>query len=206
MRPDLEDRINHQVTKAFAGPEQRFPAAVRSLENGFDFTPAERRLALRAEGGSFHSQPEWYYMVDLPSERYYGLEDKTDLFSPGYFEYHLEGGQTATLTAFADAADRPIPDGIEWPEQREYPSSTGPDELFEPAMRRFVVKRDEFSTVIAGYPWFLDWGRDTLIALRGLVVGNFRPEAEAIIRQFALFERNGTIPRLCGCGRFCRNP
>ena len=118
------------------------------------------------------------------------------MFSPGYFEYHLEGGQTATLTALADAADRPIPDGIEWPEQREYPSSTGPDELFEPAMRRFVVKRDEFSTVIAGYPWFLDWGRDTLIALRGLVVGNFRPEAEAIIRQFALFERNGTIPNM----------
>ena len=196
LRPDLEDRINHQVTKAFAGPEQRFPAAVRAFENGFDFTPAERRLALRAEGGSFHSQPEWYYMVDLPSERYYGLEDKTDLFSPGYFEYHLEGGQTATLTAFADAADRPIPAGIEWPEQREYPSSTGPDELFEPAMRRFVVKRDEFSTVIAGYPWFLDWGRDTLIALRGLVAGNFRPEAEAIIRQFALFERNGTIPNM----------
>ena len=61
---------------------------------------------------------------------------------------------------------------------------------------RFVVKRDEFSTVIAGYPWFLDWGRDTLIALRGLAVGEFRAECEAIIRQFACFERNGTIPNM----------
>ena len=36
------------------------------------------------------------------------------------------------------------------------------------AIRQFVVKRDTLKTVIAGYPWFLDWGRDTLICLRGM--------------------------------------
>ena len=63
-------------------------------------------------------------------------------------------------------------------------------------MRRFVVKRDKLNTVIAGYPWFLDWGRDTLIVLRGLLQGAFRKDAEAIIRQFASFEENGTIPNI----------
>lgn len=196
LRPDLEDRINHQVTKAFTGPEHRFPAAVRPLENGFDFTPAERSLRLRAEGGVFHSQPEWYYLVDLPAERYYGLEDKTDLFSPGYFEIPLCGGESARLFAEAVPAGTPEGEPCTWPEEGRWPEAVPPRQLFEPAMRRFVVKRDEFSTVIAGYPWFLDWGRDTLIALRGLVAGGFRTECEAIIRQFACFERNGTIPNM----------
>lgn len=63
-------------------------------------------------------------------------------------------------------------------------------------MRRFIVKRDRENTIIAGYPWFLDWGRDTLIALRGLVKGEFETEAAAIIRQFACFEKDGTIPNV----------
>ena len=196
LRPDLEDRINHQVTKAFTGPEHRFPAAVRPLANGFDFAPAERLLRLRMEGGAFHSEPEWYYLVDLPAERYYGLEDKTDLFSPGYLEIPLRGGESARLFAEVVPAGSPEEDSGTWPEAAPRPDAVAPRQLFEPAMRRFVVKRDEFSTVIAGYPWFLDWGRDTLIALRGLAVGEFRAECEAIIRQFACFERNGTIPNM----------
>lgn len=58
------------------------------------------------------------------------------------------------------------------------------------------MKRDRENTIIAGYPWFLDWGRDTLIALRGLVKGEFETEAAAIIRQFACFEKDGTIPNV----------
>lgn len=195
LRPDLEDRVNHNVTKAFTGPEQRFPAAVRATATGFDFTPAERTLRLSCNCGRFQTEPEWYYMVDLPAERHYGLEDKTDLFSPGYFEIPLSGGETACLTASVHPAGTRR-DRYQWPEQTAIAESVHPETLLESALRRYVVKRDAFSTVIAGYPWFLDWGRDTLIVLRGLAAGHFREEAAAIIRQFACFERNGTIPNM----------
>ncbi|MBO5308948.1 MAG: glycogen debranching enzyme N-terminal domain-containing protein [Lentisphaeria bacterium] len=192
LRPDVEDRINHHVTKAFNGPEHTFPAAVKAFENGFDFAPAERLLRLEFGSGKFHSEPEWHYMTDLPAERYYGMEDKTDLFSPGYFDVDLCGGEEVILTAVID----PEKQQIRWPSGREFSAEIPPQELYENVMRRFVVKRDELNTVIAGYPWFLDWGRDTLIVLRGLLQDPFRKDAEAIIRQFASFEENGTIPNI----------
>ena len=45
--------------------------------------------------------------------------------------------------------------------------------LLKQAMQAYIVQRDELKTVIAGYPWFLDWGRDTLICLRGIIVADF---------------------------------
>ncbi|MDD3885251.1 MAG: amylo-alpha-1,6-glucosidase [Victivallaceae bacterium] len=195
LRPDVEDRVNHEVTKAFRGEEGRFRSAVQAYGDGFDFAPDVRKLSLRVPGGRFVREDEWHYMVDLPDERYYGMEDKTDLFSPGYFEFILKGGETCTLEASVSLPGFD-PAQVSWPVDGDYPADVAPHDLFNESMRRYVVKRDEFSTVIAGYPWFLDWGRDTLIVLRGLVTGGFRAETAAVIRQFASFERNGTIPNM----------
>ena len=197
LRPDLEDRINHELTKAYTGPEKRFPESVRETGSGFEFTPSDRTLEVKIENGAFHREPEWYYLVALPAERYYGLEDKTDLFSPGYIEIDLAGGGSAGLTAEIRPSGT-APGSAKFPPGCDdcIPAEVNPAALFAPAMRRFIVKRDRENTIIAGYPWFLDWGRDTLIALRGLVKGEFETEAAAIIRQFACFEKDGTIPNV----------
>jgi predicted glycogen debranching enzyme len=60
----------------------------------------------------------------------------------------------------------------------------------------YVVRRDALKTVIAGYPWFLDWGRDTLIALRGLIADGRHGDALAILREFGRFEERGTLPNI----------
>ena len=70
------------------------------------------------------------------------------------------------------------------------------DTVIHHALRHFIVNRDEFKTVIAGFPWFLDWGRDTLIVLRGLIDDGFENEASDILRQFAKFEKQGTLPNM----------
>jgi predicted glycogen debranching enzyme len=59
-----------------------------------------------------------------------------------------------------------------------------------------VVRRGDISTVIAGYPWFLDWGRDTLIAARGLIAAGKLRETREILLQFAKFEKDGTLPNM----------
>ena len=64
------------------------------------------------------------------------------------------------------------------------------------ALRDFVVRRDALMTVIAGYPWFLDWGRDTFIALRGMVADGMFDEALGIVRKFGEFESGGTLPNM----------
>ena len=65
---------------------------------------------------------------------------------------------------------------------------------FERAARQFVVRRDDGKTVIAGYPWFLDWGRDSLICARGLLAAGMVDEVKQLLLTFAKFEKDGTLP------------
>jgi starch synthase (maltosyl-transferring) len=62
------------------------------------------------------------------------------------------------------------------------------------ATRAFVVRRDDGVTVIAGYPWFLDWGRDSLICARGLLAAGMVEQVKQLLVSFGRFARNGTLP------------
>ncbi len=192
LRPDIEDRCNHEITKAFAGPEAHWPSAVEANKNGFIFAPAhDRKLMLQAEHGAFHSEPEWSYMIDHPVDRARGIDGSSDLFSPGYFTIELKGGTSRSLIASIN--ETPAFDAPTYDVETESPSLKT---VLQTAMKQFIVKRDAFQTVIAGYPWFLDWGRDTLICLRGIIAAGLLDEAKNILLQFAKFEKGGTIPNM----------
>ena len=193
LRCDIDDRDNHAVTKAYAGAEKAYKQAITSSENGFVFAPArDRQLTVKMENCRFYRADEWKYMVELPLESYYGLENKSDLYSPGYFSGNITGGEQFTLSAVA-----PIPDTLpEYPACDRFPAGGDIVEVAENSLKTFVVKRNEYRTVIAGYPWFLDWGRDTLIVLRGMIAANMLAESREVILQFAGFEKQGTIPNM----------
>lgn len=194
IRPQIDDRHNHEVTKAYAGAENAFPNAVSSGGNSFIFAPAsERELTVSMDKLQFFREDQWSYMNDLPLENYYGLDHAADLFSPGYFAGLLHGGQTAVMNADVNGKKTDIP---EYPELDRFPASMEIMETAYNALSAYVVKRNEYRTVIAGYPWFLDWGRDTLIVLRGLIAAGRLEESREIILQFAGFEKNGTIPNM----------
>jgi len=200
LRPHIEDRSFHTTTKAFAGAEQHWPAAVAPVANGFDFAPGgNHRLEMRLSGGRFTGEPEWYYNIPHPFEAQRGLADSGDLFSPGFFKAELKCDNPITLSAAVssdhcllnterisvnDAFDLNLPD-------REPLADALRDSI-----RAFIVKRNDTRTVIAGYPWFLDWGRDTLICLRGIIAAGMLDEARDILVQFARFEKNGTLPNM----------
>ena len=203
LRPDIEDRSFHETTKAFAGPERDWPRAVSAGRQGFTFTPhPPRRLEVLCEAGEFVAEPEWQYMVRRPVEARRGLDPDSDLFSPGWFRIALTGGQTATISAHATVAGtterrqpRPTPHWVAgWFES--HPQRLPLGEALAQALDQYVVRRGGFHTVIAGYPWFLDWGRDTLIVVRGLVAAGRLEQARAIVQQFARFEEGGTLPNM----------
>ncbi|MBE6387693.1 MAG: glycogen debranching protein [Lentisphaerae bacterium] len=190
VRCFVEDRTNHHLTRACDGAENRFRDSVISGERGFVFAPYGRKLEVASDCGRYCSEPEWHYMQHLPFEEYYGQDCKTDRFSPGYFEIPLDPGSSAEITAVCNDA---VP---KWT-AASFKENMSAGEFIGDAMRRFVVRRSDLNTVIAGYPWFLDWGRDTLIVLRGLVKHpEFRSDAVRILQAFASFERNGTIPNV----------
>ena len=62
------------------------------------------------------------------------------------------------------------------------------------ALRAYVVQRDAGKTVIAGYPWFLDWGRDSIIVARGMLHAGMEEEVVALLKIFGRFESDGTLP------------
>jgi glycogen debranching enzyme/glycosidase len=67
-------------------------------------------------------------------------------------------------------------------------------EQLQKAVKAFVVQRGTGKTVIAGYPWFLDWGRDTFICARGLLAAGMLEEVKQMVVTFARFEKDGTLP------------
>lgn len=127
--------------------------------------------------GSYQHEPRWFRQFWYRSEQARGLDAVEDLASPGTFVYDL-GGRDATLLLRAGdsrgvALDDYVPSALEAEAARR--SRLGA--ALARAARQYLVERAPGRTVIAGFPWFGDWGRDTFIAMRGLVLGTGQYEA-----------------------------
>jgi predicted glycogen debranching enzyme len=201
VRPDVEDRNFHDTTKAHTGPERAFRQAFKDEGDHFTFGQDERRqLKVAVEGARFHSEPEWLYMVHRPLEAGRGLDPYSDLFSPGYFQFELGGGDHTLLTATM-AESEALPGEFQRSISALTTAHLGDDDFsadvaLKAALGAFIVRRAPFKSVIAGYPWFLDWGRDALIVVRGMIAAGMIEEARAVLLQFGRFEEKGTLPNM----------
>ena len=201
IRPDIDDRNFHTNTKAYMGPEHQWPGSCHTCDRGFQFAPGTgRKLIMQSTAGEFILEPEWQYMVYLPVEADRSMDPHTDLFSPGYFSFYLTGNQSTHLTATASTGtEQTAPKS---PSKKEIDLKQPPtkeisfETALKNALKAYIVRRGRLHTIIAGYPWFLDWGRDTLIVIRGLISAGYLKEAETILMQFASFEENGTLPNM----------
>ncbi len=194
-RFDIEDRSFHSQTAHNSGSDRHFRTFTQALHGsgGFEFTPAaDRQLRVFCDRGQYHAEPEWCDGIPHPVESTRGQEVSGDAYSPGWFECPLEIGRPVVLTATAELDAR-------WTEPEEPLPWTDPaPQDFERAVRvainAFVVRRGTGKTVIAGYPWFLDWGRDTFIAARGLITAGMHDTVLEILRVFGKFVDRGTLP------------
>jgi predicted glycogen debranching enzyme len=200
VRCDIEDRNFHSETKRNGGADFHFASNTREIQNskskiknvaGFEFTPApDRQLRVFADAGEYHPQPEWCENIPHPVEASRGQTASGDAYSPGWFEIPLAKGADATLVLTAESAEFKIG-------KRKAESGNSENNFtaqLELAARQFVVRRDEGKTVIAGYPWFLDWGRDSLICARGLLAAGMVDDVKQLLLTFAKFEKDGTLP------------
>jgi len=206
LRPDIEDRSFHETTKAYLGLEELWPKSVTTGSNGFAFTPGSKRcLQIQISRGSFVPEPEWQYMVHRSMEKERGLDPDSDLFSPGYFSVELRGGQRVELTSrVSESTHDPLPAPRPPDPDREKTGPGGtekqkPLEALEKALDHYIVKRGALKSIVAGYPWFLDWGRDAIIVVRGIIAAGRTGDARDILKQFGRFEMNGTLVQRSDC-------
>jgi predicted glycogen debranching enzyme len=194
---------------------------IEEVENGLRVEAFEgaRAFYLKSTGASWSRQHEWYRDFFLPAERQRGLDDCEDRLYAGRFHFRLQLGETVTLVLTTDE-DASL-DGEQartlqsnhdlhlfqaWQSQRR--KSCAAAAVDEPgwfwqlvlAADQFVVQRvfpghDSGETIIAGYPWFSDWGRDTMIALPGLTLATGRPDvARGVLRSFTRYLDSGLLP------------
>lgn len=163
------------------------------------------KLYLYCPDASFTKEGFWWERLFYPAERARGLTSEEDLFVPGRFSLSVTGNSQFYLVASVEPID------TEWDWERVY---TGEIErqnrlleqagFSDPLARELVLAADQFivwrkstdtKTIIAGYPWFTDWGRDTMIALPGLTLVTGRlDDAREILATFALHVKEGLLP------------
>ena len=158
-------------------------------------------LRLRLPGSTWLPDGLWYRAFEYERERERGLDFREDLFSPGVLRVELLPGRAIHLLASAGHLP-PVVDTerLMAAERRRLRVCGGGGEGALPDLRRaadaFVVRRGESGgSVIAGYHWFADWGRDTMIALPGLCLTTGRFEdARAILTEWARHVDRGMLP------------
>lgn len=152
--------------------------------------------------GSFESQMQWYKNYFLPAEADRGLPASEDLFSIGTVFFELSPGETGYLI-FTTEDQTQVPDPKKLKREalaRLKKLKTKEDGFLNDLMvsgDQFFVKRKatDSQTVLAGYPWFTDWGRDSMIALRGLAIDADKPQVvESIVDTFLQYLSQGMLP------------
>ena len=159
-------------------------------------------LFLSFSKGAFIEDRNWYYNFQLPRERERGLDDQEDAYQLGKIECALPPGESLYLTFSTQepVAKTDVLAAEKLPDAREARPADAITNFFEDlswVADQFLVFRQSTngSSIIAGYHWFTDWGRDTMIAMRGLCVTLKKPElAQSIIRSFLQYLDGGLLP------------
>ncbi len=161
------------------------------------------RLTLFSDGAAYVPQEMIYHNFEYEEERLRGLAWKEDLFTPGHFEIELSGD-----AAFAIAASTWRTGMLDWraeqkKEKERLEKLTAPIPDLAKAADSFLVKRDQGMSLIAGYHWFDDWGRDAMISLPGLLLSTGRFEdARQVLKSFAKAMNDGVLPNDLGAGSY----
>ena len=157
------------------------------------------RLTLLSDGPAYVPQEMIYYNFEYEEERRRGLSWKEDLFSPGRFEMELSGDATFAIAASTWRTVMPDWRVEEKREKERMEKLTAPLPDLAMAADAFLVKRGAGKSIIAGYHWFDDWGRDAMISLPGLLLCTGRIEdARRVLHSFAEAMKDGVLPNDLG--------
>jgi predicted glycogen debranching enzyme len=188
--------------------------ALQRENSAFRFEPEQHGSTLRfspypgvpaidmLSNGEYRHAPEWYRNFRYAEEAERGLDCDEDLAAPGILNFDLAAGPAIWILS----ATTP---GVSWARglsaesllascrQREAARRATFSNPLEKAADCYLVARGQGRTIIAGYPWFCDWGRDTFIALRGLCFATRRfGEARDILVEWSHVVSEGMLPNL----------
>ena len=178
LRPLLAFRDKHSLSKANMEADGRaypIPYGVKCrLYQGYPWL----HMQLDKEESEFIAAPDWYYNFEYTKELARGYDGYEDLLTPGYFEFKIKKGESVIFSAATDLMASP--ETISTVYETSLARRTHKIDLIsclQHSARQFVVRRPNNRTeVIAGYPWFGPFVRDTFISLPGLTLSQNHKE------------------------------
>jgi len=166
-------------------------------------------IYISVPNASYQHNPGWFYNFNYSVENYRGQDFEEDLFNHGILSIGLkEGDSVGIIISTGNPRGRNAHELFETEKRRRLnllnltdhstnqPLNLSTEQLLMLAADQFIVKRGEdLKTVIAGYHWFTDWGRDTMISLPGLCLSTGRyDDAKKILSAFANSVSMGMLP------------
>ncbi len=216
LRPLVRLMDHHELSADLSAREA---VQTRAIDGGCVVLRGGAGVHLASRDSLFSEQPVWWEGVRYQRDFERGQDSLEDLFSPGVFEWTTVPAAGASAVALDISCDAgieksAIDDAAQGERRvgehiRRAIRAGGGDEIADAdkqtiaklarAADQFVVERHERgvkgTSIIAGYPWFSDWGRDAMIALPGLLLTTGRlDEARSLLETFAHHRRNGLIP------------
>jgi predicted glycogen debranching enzyme len=196
LRPLLSARDVHALRRESAelALDSRVEGSVVTWQPDAAFPAVHAR-----SNGLFHPEPVWFRNFLYEEERARGYDHVEDLASPGFFEHDLLDGDAVLLLSAgpspaALSADAPAGELARDLREREL-ARRGALAPLERSAEAYLVQRGEGRSIIAGYPWFADWGRDTFLSLRGLLLARGQAlQAAEILLAWAEHVSRGMLP------------
>ncbi len=197
LKPFLAFRSIHRLSKANLTADVRYntiPNGIQSkLYDGFPWLNMQTNKA-----NEFVACPDWYYNIEYREEQRRGYDYLEDLYTPGHFELPIKKGESII---FAASVVPQKPSGL--PKKFEDTLAIRPPRdsyinCLKNSAGQFIVHKKDKTELMAGYPWFGRWGRDTFIALPGLTLAaNYAPDTcKAVLDTLSGELQGGLFPNI----------
>jgi predicted glycogen debranching enzyme len=196
VKPFLAFRNAHNLSKANLWADTHYKEISNGvryrLYTGFPYL----HLQLNKKN-DFVPSPDWYYNLEYKEELKRGYEGHEDLFVPGYFEIAIKKGESIIFSA---STSEVAPNSLTKKFNAELlrrPKKDNFENCLKNAAQQFIVHQAKYTNIIAGYPWFGRWGRDTFISLPGLTLGIGDPKpCKAVLDSMSSEMKGGLFPNV----------
>ncbi|MCD6202488.1 MAG: glycogen debranching enzyme family protein [Bacteroidales bacterium] len=206
FKPFLAFRNKHALTHAnmYANTKVQF------IENGVRIRMYEGFPYLHMQlnkPADFIPVPHWFYNIEYMREQERGYDYKEDLFVPGYFEIPIRKGESVIFSASTEAeATASLKRTFTYELKKRTPRNSFRHCLINSA-QQFIKHYKGKTEIIAGFPWFDSWGRDTFISLPGLTLtlGNIKDFKAVMKTEISKMSDEGLFPNMGKDGNYAFN-
>ncbi len=196
IKPFMAFRNVHSLSKANMWANTKYQECSNGvrykLYTGFPFL----YMQLNRQN-EFVASPDWYYNVEYMEEIRRGYEGHEDLFVPGYFETSIRKGESIIFSAATNEQSTPALLRKFNSELTRRPPKDSFMNCIANTARQFIIQRGKRYDIIAGYPWFSSWSRDSFISLPGLTLGlDDVKTCKALLDSLSTDLKNGLFPNV----------